>query len=112
MNVLIKYKTKFDLNHSGNIKEKMILSLKSRVEAAYFFGSFAQGKARSDSDLDMILIKNTSLPFTKRGEEFLDLFDIFPRIDLLIYTPTEFESQLKQEFGFWKSVKQSLVKIL
>jgi len=59
------------------------------------------------------LIKNTNTPFTQRTLEFTDLFDIFPAIDILVYTRAEFERQINSnQIGFWKNVKSTLRKIL
>lgn len=63
---------------------------KKQVEKVLLFGSFARGTATRRSDLDLIIIKETSDRFLKRFDEFYDLYDIVPSaIDLLIYTPQE-----------------------
>lgn len=87
--------------------------LRGRVQAAYIFGSVSSGTFRGDSDIDLILVKDGPLePFVRRGFEFLDLFALFPRIDLLVYTPKELEDQLADSnVGFWKSVRQSMRRI-
>jgi predicted nucleotidyltransferase len=91
--------------------EKLKLQLRDRVESCYIFGSFNTPKFTSDSDVDIILVHDTKVPFLDRGKDFLDLYEIGPRIDLLIYTPGEFKILLEEDTGFWKSVKENLVKI-
>jgi predicted nucleotidyltransferase len=87
--------------------------LKGRVQAAYFFGGFATGRLTPHSDIDLILVQPTTKPFLERGEDFLDLYDIVPAIDLLIYTPEEFARLTgRPTVGFWKSVTASLNRFL
>ncbi len=94
--------------------EKFQKALQGKVEAAYFFGSFARGDVHRDSDLDLILIlKNPHKDFLKRAEDFFFLQNIFPALDLLIYTPEEFEAKNKNEIqGFWPQMKKDLLKII
>ena len=102
-------------NLKGLTREEFLIRLKetveARVEECYIFGSFANGKFSSNSDVDIILIQKTDVPFLDRGKEFLDLYEIGPPLDLLIYTPEEFKALLKENQGFWKSVKESLTKV-
>lgn len=60
------------------------------------FGSFARGDADVASDVDVILIEPTSRPFIERGLAHLPLFRIGLGVDLLVYTPEEYE-RLKAE---------------
>lgn len=84
-------------------------ALEGRVDEAYLFGSVATGRYARDSDIDLILVKKSDRPFTERGLEFLDLFDVFPRLDLLVYTPEEFERQRQSaDVGFWRHVTREL----
>jgi len=87
--------------------------LQGRVREAYFFGGFAAGRMTSRSDIDLILVQDTSKPFPKRGEDFLDLYDIVPALDLLVYTPQEFAYLTENPtLGFWKSVTGTLKRFL
>src|SRR5262249_36112338 len=61
------------------------------VARAIVFGSFARGAADAVSDLDVILIEPTSRPFLERGLAHLPLFRIGLGVDLLVYTPEEYE---------------------
>lgn len=88
--------------------------LKGRVTAAYVFGSASTGEITPESDIDLILIKEfVTCPFPQRAMEFADLFEVYPKLDILVYTPAELEQQLADsELGFWKSVRQSMKKIV
>lgn len=56
------------------------------------FGSYADGTATDDSDLDLFVIMETSEPRYKRGSPIRNLFWP-PRtsMDILVYTPEEVE---------------------
>ena len=61
------------------------------------FGSVARGEADGWSDLDLIIVAETGRPFFERFKDFSGLYDVWPRLDLLIYTPEEFERMLADE---------------
>ncbi len=82
------------------------------VEAAYIFGSFARGKEHLWSDIDLIIVKDSSLPFIERPREFFDLLDIGVPLDILVYTPGEFAKMSVEENGFWKEVQSAIIRIL
>jgi predicted nucleotidyltransferase len=66
------------------------------VARAIVFGSFARGDADVASDVDVILIEPSARPFLERGLAHLPLFRIGVGVDLLVYTPQEYE-RLKAE---------------
>jgi predicted nucleotidyltransferase len=98
----------------GQLIEALRSILTGKAESAYIFGSFATGNQDPLSDIDLIVVAQTALPFHERARQFDQVYEVWPRIDLLVYTPEEFERQLQNadQGGFWKSVKDSLVKIL
>jgi uncharacterized protein len=61
------------------------------VARAIVFGSFARGDADLASDVDVILIEPTSRPFLERGLAHMPLFRIGVGVDLLVYTPEEYD---------------------
>ena len=64
---------------------------------AYVFGSVAAGTADEHSDIDVILVRDTALPFFDRIHEIMDLRLEFGAADLLIYTPDELGEMLAEE---------------
>jgi len=61
------------------------------------FGSAARGETDVRSDLDLLLIKETSRPFLERLVEFSRLLPPGgTRVDAFIYTPEEFEAMLER----------------
>jgi len=64
------------------------------------FGSRVRGDALSTSDLDLILVSPwfASVPFLRRAAAILELLDYPGGLELLCYTPEEFEER-RQELG-------------
>jgi len=87
--------------------------LLGRVVEAWIFGSFVHGRFGPDSDIDIIVVCETDLPFTRRQGLFDDVYDLIPAVDLLVYTPAEF-SQLTDNpsIGFWTDVVKTMVKLI
>lgn len=100
------------LANADQIRDQLISALTGRCLEAHLFGSFARGEAHEGSDIDLIIVTQTSAPFTERWREYEDLLDIYPAIDMLIYLPQEFEKQLSSTVGFWADVKKDLVQIV
>jgi len=70
-------------------------------ERIIIFGSYAKGNYHDDSDLDLIIVKQSDLPKNKRGIEIRRLFyGLLIPMDLKIYTPEEFENELKNKYSF------------
>ncbi len=65
------------------------------------FGSRARGEADCHSDIDLIVVYPTAKRFLDRLEELYRLWDIPCAVDILAYTPEEFE-QLSAEREFIK----------
>jgi len=82
------------------------------IEHAYLFGSFAAGQITAWSDIDLIVVKNTSVPFVERPREFLPLFDLGVSLDILVYTPEEWAKLQAGDSGFFKKVCSQLQKIV
>ena len=67
-----------------------------RARTAIVFGSVARGAADAWSDLDLLIVADTERPFLERYRDFEGIYDVWPRLDLLIYTPAEF-AQMRAE---------------
>jgi predicted nucleotidyltransferase len=63
-------------------------------EKIYLFGSYVNGTPNADSDLDLLVIKSTTLRRKDRIEQILNSLKSYPNIgvDFIIYTPEELES--------------------
>ena len=74
--------------------------------AAYVFGSVASGTADEYSDIDVIVVRHTTLPFFDRLREIMKLRLEFGAVDMLIYTPAELEQMLAEDGRYF--VKQAV----
>ena len=87
--------------------------LEGRVEAAYIFGSYGTKDFGRDSDVDMMLVVKTGKPFLDRALDFQELHRLAASLDLLVYTPEEFERLTREPSpGFWTSAVASMRRIL
>jgi predicted nucleotidyltransferase len=66
------------------------------------FGSRARGKARPDSDLDLLVIEESDLPRYKRSGRYRQaLLGLFPSKDIVVWTP--------QEVREWQTVENAFI---
>lgn len=82
------------------IKKKIIKDYKwCDPDSIIIFGSYARNDCDQYSDIDLIVVYPTDKKFLDRLEELYLSWDIPKGVDILAYTPEEFES-LKQENAF------------
>jgi uncharacterized protein len=67
-----------------------ILVTSYQPEKVILFGSFAQAEVSEWSDLDLVIVKNTTKPFFERLKEVALLCRPAVGVDFLVYTPAEF----------------------
>ncbi|MGH9771213.1 MAG: nucleotidyltransferase domain-containing protein [Candidatus Acidiferrales bacterium] len=68
---------------------RRILAVGSPVKIV-LFGSHGTGRARRDSDLDLLIIEESGLPRYKRAAKYLRaLIGVFPAKDVVVWTPEE-----------------------
>lgn len=60
-------------------------------EKIILFGSYASGQQKEDSDIDIVVIKNTNLPFLDRQKQVHMLLRTFTPVDVFVFTPEEFK---------------------
>ena len=58
-------------------------------KAVYLYGSVARGAVSEWSDLDLVIIKDTSEPFLNRTATVLRLVKPIVGVDICVYTPEE-----------------------
>jgi len=68
------------------------------------FGSYAGGTPNNDSDLDLLIIKDTDLPRHKRSFDIQKMLigSMIP-MDILVYTNNEFEKEKNEKYSFLNS---------
>jgi predicted nucleotidyltransferase len=69
-------------------------------EKVILFGSAARGEADEESDLDLLVIKETREPFIERLEVMANLCPPGIHADILVYTPQELKRMLEEENPF------------
>ena len=69
------------------------------AERVILFGSAATGDLSADSDIDLVVIKETDLPFYDRLREVAHSVSWTHAFEILVYTPEEFE-ELRQSNAF------------
>ncbi len=84
------------LQDIGALKRRLEPHLR-RSRRAIVFGSVARGEADEWSDLDLLIVAETPRPFFERFKDFAGIYDVWPRLDLLVYTPGEFDQMVAQE---------------
>lgn len=92
------------------IDETKIKNIVNRIANKYhpekviLFGSYAKGNYTNDSDLDLLIIKDTDLSKQKRNFEIYKLLrgSMVP-IDILVYTQSEFDEEKLNKFSFLHS---------
>jgi len=95
------------------IKEFLAKKLAGKnVMNAYLIGSVAAGTAQCWSDIDVMIVKETSQSFPDRALEFVDLFDLGVAVDILVYTPEEILSMDREPTSFWKTAMQTRIQVL
>src|SRR6056297_648023 len=93
--------------------KKLISLLRGRAVSAWIFGSFNTPRFSHRSDVDIFIVTETDVPFIERPLLLDDLLDLFPALDILVYTPREFEKLTSDPSpGFWKSAVAEMKQIL
>ncbi|MBI5300392.1 MAG: nucleotidyltransferase domain-containing protein [Deltaproteobacteria bacterium] len=68
------------------------------------FGSVASGAIGPHSDIDLVIIKKTTLPYFKRVRQLTELLRYDVDIDFFVYTPDEFDEVSKQKRFFRQEI--------
>ena len=53
---------------------------------------------------DLVIVADTQRPFLERHRDFAGLWDVWPRLDLLVYTPAELEQMQSEGNPFIEQV--------
>ena len=79
----------------------------SNAERIILFGSYARGDAAEDSDVDLLIIADSTLPRFKRSRELYKMIRPYPfGMDLLVYTPQEISKGKESPVSFVSTVLQ------
>jgi predicted nucleotidyltransferase len=78
-----------------------ILTAHGNPERVIVFGSLASGQVHEWSDIDLVIVEKTDLPFWQRLRQTRRLLRPQVGTDILVYTPEEFE-QLRRDRAFFR----------
>ncbi|MBI3615928.1 MAG: nucleotidyltransferase domain-containing protein [Candidatus Omnitrophica bacterium] len=87
-----------------------ILKNNYHPERIVLFGSWARGQAGKDSDIDLLIVKQTPLPFYRRLAEVRKLVSSVRQgvpFDPIVMTPEELGRRLRFGDRFLKNILQS-----
>lgn len=93
-----------------NLLENELKSFVAGAKAAYkpekmiLFGSFASGRVTDESDLDLIVVANTKEDFWTRLKNISKYCSHKVGMDVLIYTPEEFNNLINSRSFFKKEI--------
>ena len=77
------------------------IALKFNPDKIILFGSYASGEPTPDSDLDLLIIQDSDQPRHHRSFEIRkSLIGTMIPIDIIVYTPKEFENEKDERFSF------------
>jgi len=89
------------------IGEDKISEIVKKIASGYkpdkiiLFGSYASGKPTENSDIDLLVIKDTDSPRPQRTIKVRKmLYGSMVPIDLIVYTPKEIEESKKNSYSF------------
>jgi predicted nucleotidyltransferase len=68
------------------------------------FGSLATGQIGTWSDIDLVIIERTDLPFWQRLRTWRKLLQPQVGTDILVYTPEEFEQLCRERLFFREEI--------
>jgi len=100
------------------LSQKEIQLIVNKIEKSvnpneiYLFGSYASGKATETSDLDLLVVDNSSREKNKLALEISNL--LFPReygLELIVASSDEIKKKQAQNFGFWIDIIKTGKKI-
>ncbi len=96
------------------IDERYLKGVVDRIVANYapdrvlLFGSQAKNQADAGSDIDLLIVKPSSLSRPFRGKNVAALFANSPvKLDLLFYTPEELAEEEHDPLSFVSTILQS-----
>ena len=88
-----------------------MLRTRENLERVLIFGSLVTGDVHPWSDIDLVIVQDTDLPFWQRLREVRRLLQPKVGTDILVYTPGEWE-EMKRERPFFRQEILNKSKIL
>ena len=101
-----------DLSLCRFLAELRPLLAENSACSAWLVGSRARGNAAPESDIDVIIVAPSNRPFVERFRDYLPaVLAAGVGVDLLVYTPDEFEQMRAEERPFVSHAMKSARQI-
>lgn len=94
-----------DQREIEKIREQIIQGYKP--EKIILFGSSVNKKQRSASDIDLAVIKKTKANFVERLKKIAQIVKSWEALDILVYTPKEWQEALKEGNYFIREITRT-----
>ena len=92
------------------ISKKIVATFRPfNPEKIILFGSSVKGNLDCLSDVDVIVVYSTDKPFMSRLRDLYESWDIPKAVDILAYTPDEFQEMLKHSYFVQHAVNEGEV---
>lgn len=79
------------------------------VKKVILFGSLATGRVGPASDIDLLIVQQTTTRFLDRPDHFIQELDIRVATDLFIYTPQELEQMVRESSFVRQAIREGRV---
>ncbi|GJQ60522.1 MAG: nucleotidyltransferase domain-containing protein [Candidatus Scalindua sp.] len=85
---------------------------KRDITSCFLFGSLALNETTPWSDIDILIITETEKAFIERPLDYQELFDLGVSLDIIVYTPEEFEKVKMSASGFSLEMQKKMIQVL
>ncbi len=98
------------MNDYTQLKEAIVSIFKTfDPEKIILFGSHARGHEDEESDIDLILVYNTTKAYLDRLKELYVAWDIPRAVDILAYTPEEFDGMMQESLFIQEATREGQI---
>ncbi len=85
---------------------------KRDITSCFLFGSLALKETTPWSDIDILIITETEKSFIERPLDYQELFELGVTLDIIVYTPEEFEKVKRSTSGFSLEMQKKMIQVL
>lgn len=82
------------------------IALKFQPRQIILFGSYAYGKPRPESDVDLLIVMDTNLRESEQALRIRQHINPLFGVDILVYTPSRMDQRLKLGDSFLREITE------
>lgn len=105
--IFVNQRKKILLKELDRIKDELII--KYHPQKIILFGSLLKNRIKKNSDIDLVIVKDTDKSFIDRAIEVALLTHPNFAIDFLVYTPEEYEQMSLENNYFFNEISKGRV---